>query len=567
MRTFNLLRVGWIPVRCMSGKLRWIAPYQIVDPDDPPERIDSGRPDFDGALIQFFIALLQTAAAPADKAAWRSWMKSPPSMDVLRKVFEVHEEAFWLDGPGPRYMQELNFPLVEEASEEKKGKPKPPKALEPCPIAWLLMDAPTDNAIELNKDFFVKRDRVECLGLPAVAMALTVLQMNASGGGPGYRTSLRGGGPLTTLVDVDRAPLWMRLWLNVLTSEQFLSKGGDASLTRPEHLFPWMGPTRTSKDEKGVTTTEHVHPAHQFWAMPWRIRIDFQQEEGSCSLLDSTSGPVVRRFYKRNYGFNYKGEWRHPLTPYISTKKGSFSRTVGEDGVPYREWPALTLGGETPGGDRQLPARVVEAFRDEQRSAVHPDLKDRKRIQLRAFGYEMDNAKARCWFERTTPLFDVEASVAGDLYQYSSMLIRGAQDVLYTLRQQVKRAVKRRPEDAKKEIPEISQSFWAETEDAFFDACSKLASGPSEDQLAELREQWLNHIHKAALRIFERHSQESAVFSAADVRRVAEAHNALRSFTHPNGKKLRELVGLPPIEKEPEDKAPVKKSRTRKGKG
>lgn len=562
MATYNLLREPWILARTRGGERRWIAPHQITEPD--LVAIDTGRPDFDGALMQFLIGLLQTCAAPDDFDGWEGWLMRPPSVDEIRQRFARYEEAFWLDGDGPRYLQELNFPLVDAPVVDGKGKSKPGKELPPCPIAWLLMDAPTENAIELNKDFFVTRDRVHQLAYPAVAAALTVLQMNASGGGPGYRTSLRSGGPLTTLVDLEGASLWMRLWLNVLTAPVFLSKGGDPKLDKPEHIFPWMGKTRTSDDESGVTTIQHVHPAHQFWAMPWRLFVEFTGEQGSCDVLPSAPGPVVQRFYKRNYGFNYKGEWRHPLTPYVVDKKGqgTFARTVGEDGIPYRDWPALTLG-DQPG---QLSARVVSAFLEEQRSASFDEEK-RSRMHLHAFGYEMDNAKARVWLDQTTPLLTIKPALAADLYPQAARLVDAAQNVLFTLRQQVKRAVKRRPEDTKKDIPELVPAFWATTEPAFFATCRELVTALEQGRdHATVRERWLKNLHDSALALFGRHSQELAAFSAADVKRVATAHNDLKIFTHPSGKKLRELVGLPPLGKDNPGDQGSKPARAKKGK-
>jgi len=63
----NLLEKSWIPVRRASGQRLWIAPYQITDGigQDPIVALDAVRPDFNGALIQFLIGLVQTAWARA----------------------------------------------------------------------------------------------------------------------------------------------------------------------------------------------------------------------------------------------------------------------------------------------------------------------------------------------------------------------------------------------------------------------------------------------------------------------------------------------------------------------
>ena len=69
---------------------------------------------------------------------------------------------------------------------------------EPWPVSRLLIEAPGENTEKENKDLFQKRGQTPSLGLPAAAMALFTLQIYASSGGDGHRTSLRGGGPLTT---------------------------------------------------------------------------------------------------------------------------------------------------------------------------------------------------------------------------------------------------------------------------------------------------------------------------------------------------------------------------------
>ena len=54
----NLLNEPWMPVRRGDGTREWIAPHQISDPNIVA--FDADRPDFNGALAQFAIGLLQT---------------------------------------------------------------------------------------------------------------------------------------------------------------------------------------------------------------------------------------------------------------------------------------------------------------------------------------------------------------------------------------------------------------------------------------------------------------------------------------------------------------------------
>ena len=59
----NLITDAWIPVRRRESQERvFIRPYEMVDhlDDDPFLDIDAARPDFNGALIQFLIGIIQT---------------------------------------------------------------------------------------------------------------------------------------------------------------------------------------------------------------------------------------------------------------------------------------------------------------------------------------------------------------------------------------------------------------------------------------------------------------------------------------------------------------------------
>jgi CRISPR system Cascade subunit CasA len=86
----NLITDRWIPVRRIDGSLDRVAPCGLTDRinDNQIVAVASPRPDFDGALTQFLIGLLQTTSTP-DAYAWRLWRKNAPSTDELRARFEV----------------------------------------------------------------------------------------------------------------------------------------------------------------------------------------------------------------------------------------------------------------------------------------------------------------------------------------------------------------------------------------------------------------------------------------------------------------------------------------------
>lgn len=170
---------NWLPVTRGTNERETVEPWQITQGigDRPILDVLAPRADFKGATYQFLIGLLQTAFAPEDEIAWRALWKRPPAPEALETAFEPYLPAFELDGSGPAFMQDFDLP-DGELNE----------------IGALLIDAPSVNALEDNKDHFVKRGTVRSMASQWAAMALFTLQINAPAGGRGYRTSIRGAG-------------------------------------------------------------------------------------------------------------------------------------------------------------------------------------------------------------------------------------------------------------------------------------------------------------------------------------------------------------------------------------
>src|SRR5262249_16025452 len=192
---------------------------------------------------------------------------------------------------------------------------------EPTGMDGLLIDAPGGNTIRENADHFVKRGRSTALSRAGAAIALTTLQTSAPTGGAGHRTSLRGGGPLTTLVlpgtaNRSEPTLWQGLWTNV--PEGFTAKVDDLP-----RVFPWLLKTRASYKGGKLTRPEDVHAGQAFFGIARRIRLLFEENTGRrpCDLLGIVDDVVVTGYVTRPWGPNYTGWSRsHPLSPYGKKK-------------------------------------------------------------------------------------------------------------------------------------------------------------------------------------------------------------------------------------------------------
>ena len=536
----NLLTERWIPVRVLDGSREWVGPSQLAD-----KRIaafDADRADFNGALAQFAVGLLQTTSPVDSVIGWRGLLKTPPDEATLQAWFAPHLAAFEFDGEGARFMQDFDL-------RSSDG--------EPVGIGSLLIEAPGENAIKNNSDHFIKRGQVTRLCPHCAALALFTLQVNAPAGGAGNRTGLRGGGPLTTLLVADSGPsaprsLWHSLWLNVQERHNFESGGGDADKFERHFTYPWTASILSLQKDGGQTAPIQVHPAHVFWGMPRRIRLDLDAvSAGCCDLCGRASERLVQQYITRNHGLNYKGPWQHPLSPYYESKEGMLPLHPQPGGLGYRHWLGWVLGMQSEKRKVERAAVIQHFFESdvERRAGVG--------LRLWAFGFDMDNMKARCWYEATVPLYalaECSPESQKSLREDVGAWLAGAELAASYLRGAVKDAWF--GGDARGDFSFIDASFWGRTEAGFYallkERIQAAREGSAIDSVA-LGERWLATLRRVAKHLFDDDLVGAGPIERQNPARIAKAHEQLMGSMR--GPKLRTALALPVAVK------PLKKSK------
>ena len=529
---FNLVDEAWLPVRRRSGSLERIPPSRINDRigEDPFIAFAWPRPDFNGAAHEFLIGLLSTAAAPMDDEDWEDWWLNPPDAKILERRFARISHAFDLDGPGPRFLQDMDS---LEGAEEKDA-------------SALIIDAPGENTKRNNADLFVKRGGASVMGRAAAAMALYTLSAYAPSGGAGHRTSLRGGGPLTTLVVASHGDygdtLWGRLWPNVESEEQISARATEAVASNgPEAIFPWLVPTRTSnrKDGGRPTTPTDVHPLQVYWGMPRRIRLLFEDAQNRlCGVTGAPDSVVATSFRTRNYGTNYSEGFEHPLTPYYRQRAGTTKLPVHPKpgGISYRHWPGLVVRSHDRLRD---PAHVVRHL--PEKHALRAG-----KTRFAAFGFDMDNMKARAWIESEMPLWVLADATSRDYLQlFVGHATASADTVSRLLVRAVKSAFYDRPSEASGDYGFISDRFYRETEAGFYAALGSAVhmiekNRDVDDPTIYAREKWSPILASAALRLFDEYAPADALESR-NMRRHVKARFFLTLAVAGRGKPGRSL--------------------------
>ncbi len=504
----DLLGNSWLEGRTCSGQLERLSPLQVGEVGWGD--LVAPRPDFQGALYQFLIGLLQTAYAPLDVQQWRERYANPPNRAELEAAFALCRQAFMLEGDGPAFMQDLGLP--DEANQ--------------LPVLELLIDAGSSSNQYFNKPA-ANHGLCEC----CFAQALLTLQLNAPAGGRGVRTSLRGGGPLTTLLlPVDQhATLWQKLWLNVLPQDA-LDYPPVAVLS---DVLPWLARTRTSDDKGGQDTPpESVHPLQAYWSMPRRIRLDASTVgHGQCAVCGASDVRLIHHYRTRHGGTNYSGNWMHPLTPYSLDAKGEkppISCKGHQAGRGYRDWLGLVLGNDEHQPDA---AKVVAHFTSKL---------NKPKARLWCFGFSMSNMKALCWYDSTLPVHAVEPDVQRAFTKAVKRVLDSAESMASVLHRQVKAAWFRRPGDVGAE-PAVLQSFWQGTETVFYHLLDELAvlDFDSEAALALVYRRWLLNTRRQVLALFD-HWVLSGPLEDQDMQRVVKARADLIKELN-GGKALKPL--------------------------
>jgi CRISPR system Cascade subunit CasA len=440
---------GWLPIRRASGRVESIAPADLTSliDSDPVVAIASARPDFDRVLLEFLIGLLATTCPPVDTADWVERYRRPPTPEELAAAFAPFADAFILDGDGPRFMQDA------EALDDREK-----------PISWLFLDGALENTEETARDVFQKRREVKALSRASAAILLFLVQTYSTQGGPGVRTSVRGGGPLTTLVIPHpafgaKATLWNMLWANV--------PNGVPATTLTPSIFPWLGKTRTSNKGE-ITTPLDVNALQIFWSTPRRVRLVFKRnsEKISCDISGEVDQELVIGFQTRPRGANYKAGWIHPLTPYNRARDGSLFSAKGRTGVAWHNYVGFITndGGDPPRG---LPAKCVEDFRSNRGWRVLDDAMDTPSFRVTAFGYQAEAATVLAWIEGVMPLWvPPEAALLGLLDDFARALVSGADVVRRVITRAVKSALLGEG-GGRGDWSWIDERFWTESEADF----------------------------------------------------------------------------------------------------
>ncbi len=282
----NLLEDPWIPVRADggTGAFRLLTYRQLLCEPDENWQVSLPRDDLELACLQLLVCMTQVMFLPEDDATLRSRIVSPLTPDELTAGITPCRDWFDLDHPTQPFMQSRGV-----------------KAAEDTPIQKLLIGLPEGN----NHAFFNEAGEVNHLSGSLAAITLFNQASNCPSFGGGFKGSLRGGAPITTLVFGDT--LRETIWRNVLTrpriaERQIAMSGWDDD--QPTWVKPIVEKSTVRWNEIGLVRG-------LFW-QPARVELVRSNQAEPCGVLGGEPVPGYNGFRKEKFNFTVEGVWPHP---------------------------------------------------------------------------------------------------------------------------------------------------------------------------------------------------------------------------------------------------------------
>lgn len=354
MKSFNLLTENWIPVQ-QQGQFETISLKRLLCKDEEWQ-ICLSRDDMELAALQLIVCIVQVVFMPDDEDSLMAAYKNPMNeADYDKGILPFME---WFDVLHPEY------PFMQ-STDVKASKVKSVQAL------LIGLPEKTSKSGSSHK-FFNDIEDVNSLNIEFATIALFNRALNSPPEGGGFKGSLRGEAPATTLVVSDS--LRHTIWLNILAKETVQTYYPNFALDPEEDLPTWMVP---------------IVPNSEFYSyqIGFRRGLFWQPAKIRLVVEESQIIGIMTEQMKYRLKDDPAHRWLHPHSP----KKWS----VGKDGrketylsfnTTEPAWTQLTtiLIKENMEKEGHEPSLVINQYRDFFRG---------KSLQLIVGGYRNNQAK------------------------------------------------------------------------------------------------------------------------------------------------------------------------------
>ena len=347
----DLLEAPWIPVRADGGSGAFqLLSYQKLLCEEGAWRISLPRDDLELATIQLLVCMTQIMFLPGDEDVLLERQDTPLTAAEFADGIAPCRDWFDLDHPTQPFMQTRGV-----------------VAKEVTPIQKLLIGLPEGT----NHAFFNEPGEVGALSAPIAAIALFHQATNCPSFGGGFKGSLRGGAPITTLVD--GRTLREQIWRNVLTPNlirrDFPGWRHDFTNDQPTWIAPIQGKETIHAHRIGLVRGLFWQPTH--------VELIASPESGPCDMLGVEAGSCYSGFRKEKFNFTLEDTWPHPHgVIQSSVKKGKLEMKFASFTTNAPAWTRLTemaIRVSGPKGEGSRPASPVIQAKELAATAIEKE--------------------------------------------------------------------------------------------------------------------------------------------------------------------------------------------------
>lgn len=346
----DLLAESWIPVRPVDGGSSAKITLRELLCSDQTWQLCLPRDDMELAALQLLISLVQVSWIPEDDASLRRFLNQPLSPSDFETGVAQWGDMFQLDHPKHPCLQVKGVVAKEATGLDK------------------LMAGLTGAT---NCTFVNEPGQGDFLCGGCAAIALFNQANNAPSFGGGFKSGLRGGSPVTTLiqaVDHRRADLRTTLWLNVLTRPRLHALLGDD--LRLQQKPSWQEPIK----EKSHISAASIGLLRGLFWQPDHIELTAPVGAGQCTGCGHQVDVRYNGFLKAKFSFDVDGSWSHPHSPrLLQNKKGEIEQKFLAFTTSAPSWTQLSrvlVQMEGKKGEGQIPAAVVSQSQEVFRTAA-----------------------------------------------------------------------------------------------------------------------------------------------------------------------------------------------------
>jgi len=336
----NLLKDNWIPVRD-GADLRQISYKEMLCTEQPKLQVALPRDDLEMACIQMLAAMTQVIFMPTGKKELRERSIKPVSEQEYDRKVEKYIEWFDLDHEKWPFMQIRG--VEGEWTSIQKLMIGMPEITSKSASAHAFFNEPTEI-------------RAVSAGITAIAMFNQAANSPSFGGG--FKGSLRGAGPISTIVLGTN--MRNSVWANVLSENKV------------KELIPWYDTTNDNDKPVWVVPIpkSDIQPYSigllrgLFW-QPVHIELEKANEPFSCDLLGGVEQECYIGFKKKRFVYEIKGVWPHPYSPRQYDNDGTVKYMAFKGGVPsWTQMSEFLFSSGTVGQAGYTPAAVVAQHSD-----------------------------------------------------------------------------------------------------------------------------------------------------------------------------------------------------------